>query len=99
MINCTGPSGDLTRIGDPLLSGLVERGLIQADACRLGLDVRADGRLVGRDGSAKLDLFAVGPPTRGAFWEITSVPDIRVQAAQCAAAILGRLSARRSAQA
>jgi uncharacterized NAD(P)/FAD-binding protein YdhS len=90
VINCTGPNGDLTRVADPLLSGLVERGLIRADACRLGLDVGADGRLVGRDGAASLDLYAVGPTTRGAFWEITSVPDIRVQAAQCATAIVER---------
>ena len=90
VINCTGPNGDLTRVDDPLLSGLAERGLIRADACRLGLDVGADGRLIGADGSASLDLYAVGPTTRGAFWEITSVPDIRVQAAQCAAAILQR---------
>ena len=93
VVNCTGPNGDLTRVGDPLLSGLVRRGLIRADACRLGLDVGADGRLIGRDGAASLDLYAVGPITRGAFWEITSVPDIRVQAAQCAAAILERLRA------
>jgi uncharacterized NAD(P)/FAD-binding protein YdhS len=25
------------------------------------------------------DLYAVGPLTRGAFWEITAVPDIRHQ--------------------
>ncbi len=93
VVNCTGPNGDLTRVGDPLLAGLVERGLIRADACRLGLDVGADGRLIGHDGAANLDLYAVGPTTRGAVWEITSVPDIRVQAAQCAAAILQRAHA------
>jgi uncharacterized NAD(P)/FAD-binding protein YdhS len=93
VVNCTGPNGDLTRVDDPLLSGLAERGLIRADACRLGLDVGADGRLVGRDGAADHALYAVGPTTRGAFWEITSVPDIRVQAAQCAAAILQRVRA------
>ena len=93
LVNCTGPNGDLTRVGDPLLAGLVERGLIRADACRLGLDVGADGRLIGREGAARLDLYAVGPITRGAFWEITSVPDIRVQAAQCASALLESLRA------
>ena len=93
VVNCTGPNGDLTRVGDPLLSRLADDGLIRADACRLGLDVGADGRLIGRDGAANLDLYAVGPITRGAFWEITSVPDIRIQAAQCAAAILARRGA------
>jgi uncharacterized NAD(P)/FAD-binding protein YdhS len=96
VINCTGPNGDLARVADPLLAGLTECGLIRADACRLGLDVGADGRLIGRDGAASLDLYAVGPTTRGAFWEITSVPDIRIQAAQCAAAILERFRANHS---
>ena len=31
-----------------------------------------------------LGLLAVGPLSRGSFWEITSVPDIRVQAAKVA---------------
>ena len=93
VINCTGPNGDLMRVQDPLLAGLAERGLIRADACRLGLDVGADGRLIGADGAAKLDLYAVGPITRGAYWEITSVPDIRIQVAECAAAIHRRIRA------
>jgi uncharacterized NAD(P)/FAD-binding protein YdhS len=33
-------------------------------------------------------LYAVGPPTRGAFWEITAVPDIRRQCAEVAATML-----------
>ena len=96
VVNSTGPNGDLTRVGDPLLSSLVERGLIRADACRLGLDVAEDARLIGRDGAVRNDLYAVGPVTRGAFWEITSVPDIRVQAADCAATILQHARALRA---
>ena len=88
VINCTGPNCDLTRVADSLLSELVERGRIRADACRLRLDVDADARLISREGAANPDLYAVGPITRGAFWEITSAPDIRVQAAHCAATLL-----------
>ena len=88
VVNCTGPNGDLDRVRDPLLRGLADAGLIRADACRLGLEVDAAGRLVGRDGRANPTLLGVGPLTRGAFWEITSVPDIRVQAAACAATLL-----------
>ncbi len=36
-------------------------------------------------------LFALGPITRGTFWEVTAIPDIRVKAAEVAAAILLRL--------
>ena len=38
-------------------------------------------------GQAQDDLYAVGPMTRGAFWEVTSVPDIRIQAAEVAQVI------------
>ena len=48
--------------------------------------------MVGADGEASEALFAVGPITRGQFYEITSVPDIRVQAADCASAILNALA-------
>ena len=40
--------------------------------------------LVGTDGRVSDGLFAIGPLTRGRFWEVTAVPDIRVQAASLA---------------
>ena len=92
-VNCTGPAGDLTAADDTLLTDLQQRGLIRPDACRLGLDVDDSSRLVGVDGRPDPALFAVGPITRGAAWEITSVPDIRVQAAQCADRVLKTLKA------
>ena len=91
LVNCTGPNGDLTRAGDPLLSGLAAQGLIRADAHRLGLDSDPQGRLLGRDGRGERPLFGVGPVTRGALWEITSVPDIRVQARACARQVVRSL--------
>ena len=48
----------------------------------------AEGCPIAAAGAANPKLCAVGPITRGAFWEITSVPDILVQAAQCAATVL-----------
>jgi uncharacterized NAD(P)/FAD-binding protein YdhS len=44
------------------------------------------------DGAPQATLFAVGPITRGALWEINAVPDIRVQAAEVAAAALRALA-------
>ena len=89
MINCAGPNADPARSPDPLLSSLARQGLVRPDACRLGLDVDLDVRLIDGSGAPNPALFAVGPITRGSLWEITSVPDIRVQAASC-----GRLIAR-----
>jgi uncharacterized NAD(P)/FAD-binding protein YdhS len=92
VVNCTGPNGDLAAADDRLIRGLADSGVIRADACRLGLDVDADSRLMRRDGGVNDTLFAVGPITRGAFWEITSVPDIRHQARDCALAVMRALN-------
>jgi uncharacterized NAD(P)/FAD-binding protein YdhS len=92
VVNCTGPNADLAGADDRLVAGLAEAGLIRADACRLGVDVDASARLVRRDGGVNETLFAVGPITRGAFWEITSVPDIRHQALDCALAVMRALN-------
>lgn len=95
MINCTGPSADVERSTEPLVAALASRGLIRADPLRLGLDVDADHRVLRADGQTHETLFAVGPITRGALWEINAVPDIRVQAAQTAAGVLTALARRR----
>jgi len=79
VVNCTGPAGDATRSTDPLLRRLLADGLARPDAFRLGLDVDAHGRLIGSDGAPQPRLYALGPVTRGAHWEITAVPDIRTQ--------------------
>jgi uncharacterized NAD(P)/FAD-binding protein YdhS len=88
VVNCTGPNADLAEADDQLISSLAAEGLIRADACKLGVDVDASARLVRRDGGVNDTLFAVGPITRGAFWEMTSVPDIRHQARDCALAVM-----------
>jgi uncharacterized NAD(P)/FAD-binding protein YdhS len=71
----------------PLIQALVASGFARADAQGLGLDVDGDCRVRDADGAAQDELYAVGPMTRGAFWEVTSVPDIRIQAADVASVI------------
>jgi len=82
VVNCTGPAGDLTRTDDPLFINLAAQGRVRPDPCRLGIEVDSLARPVGRDGHVDPSFFAVGPLTRGAVWEMTSVPDIRLQAAR-----------------
>lgn len=79
IVNCTGPLGDLERTDDPLLQALRGRGAIRPDAAHLGIDVNGVGQVIGADGEASDRLYAIGPMTRGAFWEIVAVPDIRRQ--------------------
>jgi len=87
-VNCTGPEGAIGRIEDPLVRQLLASGLARPDSLGAGLDVDQDSRLVGADGKPSPRLFAVGPLTRGAFWEIVAVPDIRNQVRDVARSIL-----------
>ncbi len=79
IVNCTGPQSDLARTDDPLLRAMLDRGTIRPDAAHLGIDVDAQAAVIAVDGSSSDRLFALGPMTRGAFWEIVAVPDIRSQ--------------------
>ncbi|MEA3052796.1 MAG: hypothetical protein QOG72_1699 [Sphingomonadales bacterium] len=85
VINCTGPEGAIERIGDPLIQDLLASGRARADRLGLGFEVDADSRVAGNGRSPAL--FALGPLTKGSFWEIVAVPDIRGQAAGVAKAI------------
>ena len=61
------------------LRKLVARGTIRPDAHRIGVDVDKEARTIAADGTPNERLLALGPLTRGAFWEINAVPDIRAQ--------------------
>lgn len=84
LVNCTGPSTDITRGGDPLLLALREHGLAGPDPLHLGLAATADGQLVDPHGHPVPGLYAVGPPRKGVLWESTAIPEIRAQAAAVA---------------
>jgi uncharacterized NAD(P)/FAD-binding protein YdhS len=79
VINCSGPSSDYRRLDDPLIQSMLQSGIVRSDPSRLGLEVGADLRLVAADGAANPRLFALGSITKGAYWEIVAVPDLRVQ--------------------
>lgn len=80
IINCTGSQGDLLRTPEPLLQSLLASGDIRPDELRLGIDVNAQSEVIDKQGQVNRRLLALGPLTRGAFWEIAAVPDIRMQA-------------------
>lgn len=77
--NCTGPLHSITHTKDPLLRSLFDTGAIAPDQLGIGLDVDARSRASGGE-----RLWALGPLTKGRYWEIIAVPDIREQAAAVA---------------
>jgi uncharacterized NAD(P)/FAD-binding protein YdhS len=80
--NCTGPLHSIGHTKDPLLRSLLDAGAIRPDQLGIGVHVDQHSRAVGSD-----RLWALGPLTKGRYWEIIAVPDIREQAAAVAADI------------
>ena len=78
IVNCTGPQTDLKRSEDPLLASLRRAGLIRPDPLGLGLETRR-GAALDAEGDPSGWLYAVGPLTRPALWEVTAVPEINAQ--------------------
>ena len=89
---CTGVYTDPLATTNPLLQQLIAQGLARPDALGIGIDINADCAVTDRCGAASPVLYGVGPLTRAAFWEIMAVPDIRVQCAELARHLLGRLT-------
>lgn len=79
MLNCTGPLGTISRTRDPMLRQMLADGLIRPDQLGIALDVDERSRVAGSDRA-----WAMGPLTKGRYWEIIAVPDIRGQAAAVA---------------
>jgi uncharacterized NAD(P)/FAD-binding protein YdhS len=77
--NCTGPLHSIGRTRDPLLRSLFDAGHIHPDRLGIGLDVDERSRALGGQ-----RVWALGPLTKGRYWEIIAVPDIRGQAAAVA---------------
>jgi uncharacterized NAD(P)/FAD-binding protein YdhS len=88
VVNCTGPQADYTTAANPLIRQAVQAGLLRPDALQLGLDVTAAGAIIDGAGQTSPNITALGPPTRGMFWEITAVPDIRRDCARMAGVLL-----------
>jgi uncharacterized NAD(P)/FAD-binding protein YdhS len=88
IISCKGVSSDPAKNSNPVVQSLFAQGLARTEPLRIGLDVDADGAIVDVEGRPSSRLFAIGPMSQAAFWEITAVPDIRLQTAELAARLL-----------
>ena len=78
--DCQGIVSDLSAGTNPLIRSMIASGTARPDLLRIGLDVDTSCAVINDAGQPSARIFAVGPPTRGAFLEIDAIPDIRVQA-------------------
>lgn len=83
--DCTGIVKDVASGSIAIVRSLTDRGLARVDPLRIGLDVTTGCAVIDAAGNVSGKIYAMGPLTRGAFFEIDAIPDIRVQAAQLAA--------------
>jgi uncharacterized NAD(P)/FAD-binding protein YdhS len=95
VVNCTGPQSDLRLLGNPVLDDLLrERGgaaLASIDVAGLGVRTE-NGRLIASDGETDAPLWTLGALRRGELWETTAIPEIRLQAASVARAVLDEVA-------
>jgi len=93
VLDCTGIVRDPARGSNPLISSLITAGIARTDTLRIGLDVTPDCAIVNVRGEPSDRLFAVGPLTRGTFFEIDAVPEIREQCMRLAIGLVGQPTA------
>jgi uncharacterized NAD(P)/FAD-binding protein YdhS len=88
IVDCTGIVRDPSATSNPAIRSLLDQGLARVDPLRIGIETGTDCAIIDRNGAASPRLFAVGPLTRAAFWEIIAIPDIRTQCAELAARLV-----------
>lgn len=84
----TGP--DERPEANPFLAAAIDDGLLREGPLGLGIDVDPDTlRAVDGSGASGRPIWALGPVLKGALWETTAIPEIRVQAHRIAEAVPG----------
>ena len=84
IVLCTGPSDDASS-GENLLATLLAKGLFQRGQLDIGIaNDPQTGAVYDINSRAIENIFCIGTMRRGALWETTAVPELRVQANQLA---------------
>ncbi|MEP7265605.1 MAG: FAD/NAD(P)-binding protein [Bacteroidota bacterium] len=91
VINCTGPSLDISKSRNPFIKNLVEKGILCPDDLHLGINTDLNGNIIQRNGTVNRSLYTLGGNLRGLLWESTAVPELRVQAVNLAGLIVQQL--------
>jgi uncharacterized NAD(P)/FAD-binding protein YdhS len=91
VVNCTGP-GSRTEFGLPsVIASLTKAGYLEEDTLGLGVRSTPDGQALA-NGRVIEDLVVVGSLRKADIWESTAVPELRLQAALGAEAIIHRIN-------
>jgi len=90
IVNCTGPGSGREFGLPPVAVGLSRAGYLEQDPLGLGVLSTPNGRAVVK-GKVIEDLVVTGSLRKAGDWESTAVPELRVQAALAADAILHRI--------
>ena len=93
VIRATGLDTDIINTTHPLMSGLRDLGIVNADPHGLGLKADDSLTVLDRQDNPISGLYAIGPLLRGLLWEITAVPELRTAARQLADQLLSQDSA------
>jgi uncharacterized NAD(P)/FAD-binding protein YdhS len=88
IINCTGPSRDITRVQSSLVVDLLDAGLIRPDPLQLGLEIDPCGRPISKNRNVAPGLYTLGPLRIAGLWESIAIPEIRNQALDLAKLIV-----------
>ena len=95
ILECTGLPDDPRYSANPAIVSLYAAGQIRSGPLGIGLDLDDRCAAIDAEGLASTRLFAIGPLTRGVFWESIALPDIRNQCASLAALLADRLTTAR----
>jgi uncharacterized NAD(P)/FAD-binding protein YdhS len=97
VVNCSGTAPVGGGEADPILRQIIGLGLARPDFRGSGIDVEASGAVISRMGTPTGGLYALGPLTAGRLFEITAVPEIRVQCVAVADALAEFVAANKRA--
>jgi uncharacterized NAD(P)/FAD-binding protein YdhS len=88
VVNCTGPTYDLSTLANPLVKQLRQDGLLTQDALKIGLKVDEQYQVIDQNGRAVPNLFYVGPMLKAKYWEAIAVPELRIHTFKLAKQLL-----------
>jgi uncharacterized NAD(P)/FAD-binding protein YdhS len=84
VVNCSGPTYDITKTGNELVSFLSSQGILSQDEMKIGFRVAANYTV----NPHFPRIYYVGPMLKATHWEAIAVPELRVHTARLAQTIL-----------